>query len=279
MIEACEALRVGRILADMKKISVLPVLVFGFLVVLASGGWAQIPDSLTNGLVAYYPFNGNATDESGNSLNGIPSGVSPTTDRFGVSGNAFNFSGEYLPESNVKVPGLSTGANRTVSVWINLAGGKDGPRLFSYSLGELTMDLDVGDLQRININNQTLSGGDWFATGGIDLMNQWKHIVGVWSGSKGRIYLNGVLEAEKVWNSSPTTDYSSGFTPEIGGNSGAIWDPFGGGMDDVAIWDRALSAAEVSDLYNAQAVPEPSTYALLLLSGVASLWALKHRKS
>jgi CARDB len=46
-----------------------------------------------NGLVAYYPFNGNANDESGNANHGTPSGVTATTDRYGNPNSAYSFNG------------------------------------------------------------------------------------------------------------------------------------------------------------------------------------------
>ncbi|MGD8780851.1 MAG: hypothetical protein PVH88_18035 [Ignavibacteria bacterium] len=46
-----------------------------------------------NGLIAYYPFNGNANDESGNGKNGIVLGAALTTDRFGSTNKAYTFDG------------------------------------------------------------------------------------------------------------------------------------------------------------------------------------------
>src|SRR6185295_19407876 len=51
------------------------------------------PDNLTNGLVAYYPLDGNANDASGHGLNGVATNTSPTTDRFGTSSAAMSFQG------------------------------------------------------------------------------------------------------------------------------------------------------------------------------------------
>jgi hypothetical protein len=48
---------------------------------------------LSDGLVAYYPFNGNANDESGNGYNEIVNGVTLMTDRFGNANNAYSFNG------------------------------------------------------------------------------------------------------------------------------------------------------------------------------------------
>ena len=49
---------------------------------------------LKDGLVAYYPFNGNANDESGNGNNGTVNGATLTTDRFGNTNKAYSFNGK-----------------------------------------------------------------------------------------------------------------------------------------------------------------------------------------
>ncbi len=48
---------------------------------------------LSDGLVAYYPFNGNANDESGNGNNGIVHGATLTADRSGNANSAYSFNG------------------------------------------------------------------------------------------------------------------------------------------------------------------------------------------
>ena len=65
------------------------------LLLAASSAFAQVPSHVpTNGLVGWWPFNGNANDESGNGNNGTPmNGVSLTADRNGNSNSAYNFDG------------------------------------------------------------------------------------------------------------------------------------------------------------------------------------------
>jgi hypothetical protein len=76
----------------------------------------------SNGLVAYYPFNGNANDESGNGNNGVVYGATLVPDRFGNSNRAYYFNGT----NNYIVTNSDTGLPRgyvqfTISVWISLA--------------------------------------------------------------------------------------------------------------------------------------------------------------
>ena len=71
----------------MKRVTYLLVIVFGTLLNIN----AQIP---TTGLVAYYPFNGNANDESGNGNDGIVQGATLTADKFSNQESAYQFDGE-----------------------------------------------------------------------------------------------------------------------------------------------------------------------------------------
>ena len=86
------------------------------LILMPMMAWA----SLTDGLVAYYPFDGNANDASGNGNHGVVHGATPTTDRFGNANSAYGFNGDDC--GYVEVPN-STGLQCitraiTISAWI-----------------------------------------------------------------------------------------------------------------------------------------------------------------
>jgi hypothetical protein len=84
----------------------------------------QAQSFLTNGLVAYYPFNGNANDESGKGNNGTVYGATLATDRFGFTNSAYSFSRTgYTPptrKDEIYIPYSPTfnTTNITVSVWV-----------------------------------------------------------------------------------------------------------------------------------------------------------------
>ena len=71
---------------------------------------------LNDGLVAYYPFNGNANDVSGNGKDGIVNGATLTNDRFGNPNSAYRFTRtqNIQPSRNI---GISGNADRTISLW------------------------------------------------------------------------------------------------------------------------------------------------------------------
>jgi hypothetical protein len=92
---------------------------------------ANAQSFLTNGLVAYYPFNGNANDASGNGNNGTIVGATLVTNRFGQANSAFKF----IAANNSVVatsfmPPTGTSA-RTFSIWFNTTNATSGS-LFSY---------------------------------------------------------------------------------------------------------------------------------------------------
>ena len=96
----------------MKKI--ILVLFFNFFILTVI---AQIP---TSGLVAYYPFNGNANDNSGNGNNGIVTNATLTTDRFGNANSAYNFNGNSLITVTSSTTIQSISNNYSFSVWTKI---------------------------------------------------------------------------------------------------------------------------------------------------------------
>jgi hypothetical protein len=97
----------------------LAVLVMGFFLSAFVSG-AQPATFLTNGLIDYYPFNGTANDASGNGNNGVLTGTSFVTDRFGVAASALQipFGGQMAAPLNYD----SEPTNAvTISVWANLS--------------------------------------------------------------------------------------------------------------------------------------------------------------
>ena len=89
---------------------------------LATATMAQVPNYVpSNGLVGWWPFNGNANDESSNSNNGIVNGATLSTDRFGYNNSAFSFDGVndfiLVPNSSsLQSPSVSL----TISAWFKI---------------------------------------------------------------------------------------------------------------------------------------------------------------
>ena len=223
----------------------------------------DLPDYLpSNGLVAWYPFNGNANDESGNSKHGtVLNGPQLTTDRNGNAQSAYDFDWDGITGygSDWKRIDLdhdfNLGSTFTFNVWIN-------PETYywtgnnSRSSVILANNADCNDNNfRINLDGEigrvTSSGTNGFGFQGsvsdqADL-NQWQMISVVSDGSNAKIYRNGEEIA-----SSASASYQILGCLAIGlhRQSNGHWYYFDGKIDDVGIWNRSLSSTEISQLYN-----------------------------
>lgn len=96
----------------------------------AISGQSLGSSSIQDGLVAYYPFNGNADDESGNGNDGTVVGATLTTDRLGNPNSAYSFDGndDYIDLGTQYI--IDDSAAFSVAFWANIAGGSDdGPTM------------------------------------------------------------------------------------------------------------------------------------------------------
>ena len=215
--------------------------------------FSQIPSA---GLVAYYPFSSNANDSSGSGNNGtIYGGVSPTADRFGFAGAAYQFDGTgyiLIPDASSFQSGLSY----TISVWFQING--EGPNDWLGLVSKATASTlnDAGP--RILLNDTPPGSGhiDFAGVGGILQWNRWYHAVLVNDGTSLYWYLNDtLLHTDSPVPSSWTFSNANPIT--LGGQNGAFR-TFNGKLDEVRIYNRPLSASEVAKLYSAS-LPTPET--------------------
>ena len=222
----------------------------------------------TTGLVGWWPFTGNANDESGNANHGAVNGASLTTDRFGAINAAYNFSTiESITGSCNSFP--SGNQSRTISVWYlanNLgATGLCGQQFLGYggnSCGQSfnmnfeNTDIGGGYLGKYEVQGHCLAFRN-YASYPTPANGTWYHIVLTYDGNNLRFYNNGTL----VFTSgsvSPNTFVSSRIfcfgrevsTDGLSPYSSTCWPGFNGKLDDIGIWNRALTPQEITDLYN-----------------------------
>jgi hypothetical protein len=154
--------------------------------------------------VAYFPFNGNANDSTGNNHNGIVSGATLTTDRFGKANNAYSFNGtsdyiEITSTNTLKLP------EYTYEVWIYPTSYPAGSSIQKCAGTILDIGSQLGD-QVLNFANYApvyygISGFGYYVGGGtyntqsgvLHALNQWYHVVGVRSATHYKLYINGTL--------------------------------------------------------------------------------------
>ena len=204
--------------------------------------------SLTDGLVAYYPFDGNANDASGNGNNGTVYGAGLTTDRKGNSNSAYYFEyGKYISVAdNASLHGLK---DFSVSVWVRVD-ELDGNWVSIICKGtESVMEYGLQVLDKSeyhccwydSIMHGTVRAESFLPIG------KWVHIAVSRSDGVVSAYLNGEFLGAGVQYSLPSA--TSGAL-EIGRDIPGSTEYFYGAMDEVRLYNRALSAAEVKALYD-----------------------------
>ncbi len=201
--------------------------------------------SLADGLVAYYPFNGNANDESGNGNNGTVYGAGLCADRFGNLNSAYRFNGEDSIRANSS-PGIILGTTDfTISLWFTLRSQFPWNQ---HLISKVNGDRLGGWAFYVPANEDTIA---WCTESLIARRistvpeNAWQHIVVTRSGAVHTFFLNGVqVDQATILNA----DYNR--TNELLIGSGAAnGQGFQGNLDEVRIYNRALSASEVVQLY------------------------------
>ncbi|MBK8700511.1 MAG: DUF1573 domain-containing protein [Saprospiraceae bacterium] len=198
-------------------------------------------------LVAFYSFDGNANDMSGWGNNGTVNGATLATDRDGNANSAYGFDGNDWVELT---PSLFGSQNKlTLSVWakINPYSGSNWPAMIGSKTSNSSLNTSLGIWQntgKLHIEVNTSSGN--FATQG-DLsipFNQWALYNLVYDGSSLSEYINGI----KGKTISATGELTSLSNIRIGDDGNNIF--FNGQLDDVKVYRRALTDAEIQALYN-----------------------------
>lgn len=213
----------------------------------------SLPNTIpTDGLVAYYPFNGNANDESGNGNNGtIIGNVTQTSDRKGLINGAYLFNAQ--PFNYISVPHNSSLVfnSFTLNAWIytetDFGGG------FIINKGRDITDGSYS-LRSNAVTAQVLYNGINGAYNSSSLnSHNWHMVTGIVSGNSAKFYVNGILVDQKtlsnVFNCTGTNPLTLGmhFYPSVPSH---FTYPFKGKIDDVRIYNRVLSLSEIELLYN-----------------------------
>ncbi len=209
-------------------------------------GGGNIP---TDGLVAYYPFNGNANDESGNGNDGSVNGATLTNDRFGNFNSAYFFDG--IDDLISISPGdfnFGTG-DFTIAAWVKADDIGRPVRIFSDRIncnrGEGGTALQVRTEGIVSADVCRAGDGD-AARSTTNIFGNWVHVVSQRESSILRIFVNGNLENSTFSsrNANNSNAAEIGGTVEVGSRDQCLR----GTIDEVLVYDRALSGQEIGDL-------------------------------
>ncbi len=248
-------LTVGRVKLNFLKMKKSMFTAFAVGLCLSANVMAQVPSYVpTNGLVGWWPFNGNANDESGNGNNGTVNGATLTTDRNGVANKAYSFDGvnDYILLANSGAISFSNGIS--FSAWVKTQDIRNSSIVDKetncVSYGYRISTRNNGDFWA---EHSCYGNGQPGAYGAIAnsnySTNTWYFIVGTLDLLSGNsIYINGNI----VDNGTVSQLINNLKNIEFGRSTLIQGEYFFGTMDDIGIWNRALTECEVADIYNSQ---------------------------
>jgi uncharacterized coiled-coil DUF342 family protein len=211
------------------------------------------PDfNLTSGLVAYYPFNGNVNDVSGKGNDGAVIGANLTSNRFGIPNSAYYFSSQNCsPRIEATVNTSSITSELSISIWVKQVGnGCIAPRILDFATAPVN---GPGQLQW-GFSYQNLWGLGHQKSNGTDMISKnystgplvWTHLVYTNDGSTCKFYQDGKLLGTSP-NGTGKPILARNLT--IGRMNHPSFDAFNGNLDDLGIWNRALTPEEIKYLY------------------------------
>ena len=223
--------------------------------------------TLLNGLVSYWKLD----DLSGLALDslGLNDGtvVGATQGAAGKIGTSYSFDGvdDYINIDNV-INDLASTTSGTWSAWVKPVDATPAGSEIFINFGDTNRN---ENLQLYITSNGKLNGfyriagvSQWFLLTSASAFsdNTWTHIAIIHNGTAPVLYVNAVAVAQTF---SITTDKTSWFNNQSGLDNGRIGDRnyinggetqhFNGSIDEVGIWDRDLTASEITELYNAGA--------------------------
>jgi chitodextrinase len=215
--------------------------------------------AVTNERVASYSFNGSGLDSSAYGNHGVLTNVSATTDRFGFGSKAYSFNGASSAIKAANSAPLNS-ANTTVSFWVKVNTLPVTGESFLLSYGgwqerwKISLPAHgkpVFSTNNVGTGNSDMDSGD----GNVLAVGVWKHVVMTHDGANDKIFIDGVKKASKAVTGglkSTVNPLGIGYDPIDGGSF------FNGSLDEVQVYNYALSEADVTTLYTNQSL-SPAT--------------------
>ena len=215
-------------------------------------------DFLTNGLVGFYPFSGNANDASGNGNNAVSYGAQLATNRFGIAYDSYSVAnGSYIETTNSV--GFPTSTNDfTVSVWVNFSTLPVPPAGIAMIFAnkaidqfQLALNPTVGTSGFFDFWTGGNHGApaDCHTTTNVWTVNRWYNLVVLRSQNTVSIYQDGAIIGQNQTTFGNNAAAASRKL-DFGYRSSPGCCPLSGQLDDIRIYNRALSASELAQLYS-----------------------------
>jgi len=208
-------------------------------------------ESSLDDLVAIYPFNGNANDESGNNHHGSVTGAILTVDRFGIQNSAYDFEDwdDYISFSNPPVVNTAEVDGITISHWFSLQSLGSDYNFYSFLNNELAGVISRyrPDYRKLSVSFLTKE----FIVDEAMIKDSWYNLVFTadFNDNSAKVYLNGQLKVDSNIDSSRPilNEFHVGRHHLPDGTYGWYYN---GNIDDISIYSKAVSSEEVYDLYS-----------------------------
>ena len=224
--------------------------------------WSNIAvpsfSNLRHGLVAYWKMDettGNAVDSIGGNT-GVNTDVTYASSKIN-NGAVFNGSTSVF---NITDTSSLKPTRFTLSAWVKVVDVSSAPVLVqSFSLNpnqagfRLVVRSTTGYVRlKIGKNTGNTADVDVKDLDGDVAVNDglWHLICGTYDGAKMKVYVDGTLDVEADWFSDPVFSTPNYISIGAGYNSATLIQPLTGSLDEVGIWNRALTQTEITDLYN-----------------------------
>ncbi|MBK9543277.1 MAG: T9SS type A sorting domain-containing protein [Bacteroidetes bacterium] len=235
----------------------------------------HLPLNLQQGLAAWYPFCGNAIDASVTENHATVFGPTLSNDRYGNSQSAYQFDGMMSRISAPNNPSINIYGSQqasTISFWFKIENTDSTYNLIhrgyvsqDASLGNNYLAVEYHGVNQIHshrliftlYNFSTLN--DVYSLPNLIQANTWYNVT-IIRDQNSSIFLNGLDVSETVINSGWSTDYNSSvsltglnFGSQSGRSSASNFYylfPLKGALDNVMLYNRALSISEIAQLYN-----------------------------
>ena len=219
---------------------------------------AQQPTWMTNGLVAYYPLDGDAREATQNTANGVEVAMAYSQDRFGVAARSAQFNGTTSCIIVSNGPAFMLTNAVTLSAWVK----NDSPAgPYRFIIGKDTQGKPDFKFQISKGDNRIMfyTSRSSAAVSLAPIQTTWHHYVGVSDGHANSLYENGTLVTSTTESGDPMIPVDSPLTmgrlPHPEATEGGSWMFWKGSLDDVRIYSRALSVGEVKALHEYESVP------------------------
>jgi hypothetical protein len=250
----------------MKRILLLIIVVFSAnsTLVFAQSVPSYVP---TSGLVGWWPFNGNANDESGNGNNGTVHSAVLTTNRLDQTSSAYFFGGS---NQQIRCPNhtlLTSQKELSAAAWFFVQNRPSGweQNVILSNIGEWRnsggFEIYTGNPPGTSLGgmfrNSTYYDQAFDITGTNINANQWYHIVYTLqyitasNTTKATLYLNGAYNNQHTFSGNIVYNNITPFIIGVNVDSIGYQRAFKGKIDDVGLWNRPLTPSEISILYNA----------------------------